>query len=107
MYFDNPNDPRLFKPDIKNSKLSTRIILEDGKPMVFGPENNFGIILDGFALKVVEIGDKYSIDDLLVHNVNDKNLGILISEMTYNKELPVPFGIFYKKPEQTILLFYP
>ena len=24
VYFDNPNDPRLFKPDIKNSKLSTK-----------------------------------------------------------------------------------
>jgi len=85
----------------KNSKLSTRIILEDGKPMVFGPENNFGIIIDGFSLKVVDIGDKYSIDDLLVHNVKNKNLGILLSEMTYDKKLPVPFGVFYKEDKKT------
>ena len=95
------NDGAFSELTDKDSKLSTRIILEDGKPMVFGPENNLGIIVDGFALKVVEIGDKYSIDDLLVHNVNDKNLGILISEMTYDKQLPVPFGVFYKENKKT------
>ncbi len=85
----------------KDSKLSTRIILEDGQPMIFGPENNLGIILDGFSLKVVDIGSKYSIDDLLVHNVKDRNLAILISEMTYDKDLPVPFGVFYKEDKMT------
>ena len=69
--------------------------------MVFGPENNLGIILDGFSFKVVEIGDNYSIDDILIHNVKDKNLAILISEMTYNDKLPVPFGIFYIEDKKT------
>lgn len=85
----------------KDSKLSTRIILEDGQPMIFGPEKNLGIILDGFSLKVVDIGSKYSVDDLLVHNVRDRNLAILISEMTYDTELPVPFGVFYKEDKMT------
>ena len=85
----------------KDSKLSTRIILEDGQPMIFGPEKNLGIILDGFSLKVVDIGSKYCIDDLLVHNVKDRNLAILISEMTYDKDLPVPFGVFYKEDKMT------
>jgi 2-oxoglutarate ferredoxin oxidoreductase subunit beta len=85
----------------KDSKLSTRIILEDGQPMIFGPEKNLGIILDGFSLKVVDIGSKYCIDDLLVHNVKDRNLAILISEMTYDKDLPVPFGVFYKEQKMT------
>ena len=85
----------------KDSKLSTRIILEDGQPMIFGTEKNLGIILDGFSLKVVDIGSKYSIDDLLVHNVKDRNLAILISEMTYDKDLPVPFGVFYKEDKMT------
>jgi len=85
----------------KDTKLSARIILENGQPMIFGPENNHGIILDGSSLKVVEIGDKYSVDDLLVHDIGDKNLAMLISEMTYNEELPVPFGIFYKEDKKT------
>ena len=85
----------------KEQRGLSRILLEDGEPMIFGPENNLGIILDGFRLKVVEIGKDYSVDDILVHNVKDKNLANLISEMTYDEELPVPFGVFYKKDKLT------
>ena len=60
------------------------------------------IVLDvNGDVEVVELGDKYSIDDLLVNNVRDKNLAMLISEMTYNKDLPVPFGVFYKEDKVT------
>jgi 2-oxoglutarate ferredoxin oxidoreductase subunit beta len=55
------------------------------------------LILDGPNFKVVDIGDSYSIDDLLIHNPKDRNLGLLISEMTYDEDLPVPIGIFYKE----------
>ena len=69
--------------------------------MIFGPEDNLGLVLDGFRLKVVEIGKEHSIDDLLVHNVHDKNLANLVSEMTYDDNLPVPFGVFYKEDKLT------
>jgi len=85
----------------KESKASTRILLENGEPMLFGPENNLGIKLDGSTLKVVELDDNNTIDDILVHNYKDKNLAILLSEMTYNKDLPVPFGVFYKEDKKT------
>ena len=32
----------------KEQRGLSRILLEDGEPMIFGPENNLGIILDGF-----------------------------------------------------------
>ena len=85
----------------KEERGTSRILLEDEKPMVFGPENNLGLILDGLRLKVIEIDKDYSIDDLLVHNVKDKNLANLISEMTYDEKLPVPFGVFYKEDKLT------
>ena len=85
----------------RETKLSTRVTLENGKPMLFGEENNLGLKLEGSSFKVIEIGEKYSIDDVLVHNMNDKNLGILLSEMTYDEKLPVPFGIFYKEDKPT------
>ena len=69
--------------------------------MLFGPDNSLGIILDKFSFKVVEIGEKYSINDILIHNIKDKNLAILICEMTYNEKLPVPFGVFYKEDKKT------
>lgn len=85
----------------KDSKLSSRLLLENGSPMLFGDENNLGLKLDGSNFEVIEIGKNHSIDDVLIHNVNDKNLGILISEMTYNEKLPVPFGVFYKEDKPT------
>ena len=85
----------------KQQRGLTRILLEHDKPMIFGPEDNLGLVLDGFRLKVVEIGKDYSLDDLLVHNVHDKNLANLVSEMTYDDKLPVPFGVFYKEDKLT------
>ena len=85
----------------KQQRGLTRILLEHDKPMIFGPEDNLGLVLDGFRLKVVEIGKEYSLDDLLVHDVHDKNLANLVSEMTYDDKLPVPFGVFYKEDKLT------
>ena len=85
----------------KQQRGLTRILLEHDKPMIFGSEDNLGLVLDGFRLKVVEIGKDYSLDDLLVHDVHDKNLANLVSEMTYDDKLPVPFGIFYKEDKLT------
>ena len=85
----------------KDTKISSRIILEDGQPMTFGLDNSLGLRLEGSKFVAVEIGDKYSVDDILVHNVKDRNLGILISEMTYAEDLPVPIGVFYKEEKPT------
>ena len=81
----------------KEQRGLSRILLEDKNPMVFGPENNLGLKLDGFKLKVVDLNKDYSVDDLLIHDVTDKNLANLVSEMTYDESLPVPIGIFYKE----------
>jgi len=85
----------------KKTKLSNQLLLEDKRPMLFGHDKSLGIILDGSKLKKVEIGTEYSIDDILVHDTGDKNLSYLISEMTYDKNLPVPIGIFYKENKST------
>ena len=85
----------------KEQRGLSRILLEDKNPMVFGPENNLGLKLDGFKLKVVDLNKDYSVDDLLIHDVTDKNLANLVSEMTYDEKLPVPFGVFYKEDKVT------
>ena len=69
--------------------------------MIFGENKNKGIILEGSQLKAVEISGKYSIDDILVHDESDKNLGMLLSEATYNSELPTPLGIIYQEEKET------
>ena len=85
----------------RETKLNAKINLEHDKPMLFGKDNCKGIILEGSKLKAVEINGKYSIDDILVHDERDKNLAMLLSEATYDLDLPTPIGIIYQEEKQT------
>lgn len=79
----------------KDSRKEHTVELVHGKPLVFGENNDKGIILDGFTPTVVSLEDgKYSINDLLVHNERDTTLAFILANMTYNPELPRPMGVF-------------
>ena len=85
----------------RETKLNNVIYLNHGEPMIFGfKDEPKGIILDGFKLKVVNLSD-YSESDLLVHDKYDKNLAMLICEMTYDDSLPTPYGVFYIESKPT------
>ena len=69
--------------------------------MIFGAQNNKGLILEGSSFKIVELGTDYTQDDILIHDRKDKNLAMLLSEITYIPELPVPIGIIYQEKKAT------
>lgn len=77
-------------------KDDRQIVLRHGEPMIFGKNKDKGLILDAehLKLKVVELGDKYSEKDLLVHNAKEVNPGmhLMLANMQY-PEHPVAFGI--------------
>ena len=79
----------------KESKSDTVLWLENGQPMVFGKEKNKGIRLDGNTPMIVEIGDKWSLDDVLVHNESDYVIASLLSNLTYQSDFPDPIGVLY------------
>ena len=55
----------------KEFRADRTIHLRHGEKMIFGKEQNMGIVQDGFLLKAVEIGkDGYTIDDVLVHDAH-------------------------------------
>tara|TARA_B100000427_G_C15503656_1_gene592998 strand:- start:790 stop:1794 length:1005 start_codon:yes stop_codon:yes gene_type:complete len=85
----------------KEVKSDTVLVLEENMPMLFGKDKNKGLILDGTQFKVVELGKDYSESDIIIHNPKDRNLGLMLSEMTYNEDLPVPIGVFYKEDKPT------
>ena len=85
----------------KETKEETQLILEHEKPMIFGVDQKKGLILEGATFKVVKIGKNYNADDVIKHNMYDKNLAMLLSEITYIPELPVPIGILYKENKPT------
>lgn len=76
------------------------LYLEHGKPMVFGKKHDKGIVLDGFMPKVVELGDEYGIDDLLVHDETSLQLAYIISSMEF-PEYPAPMGVIRRVQKMT------
>ena len=71
------------------------LVLEHGKPMIFGKERDKGIRLRGLHPEVVTIGqDGVTEDDLLVHDAHadDPYLALILSRMFW-PEFPVPVGV--------------
>src|SRR5690348_10611438 len=55
----------------KGTKAQETLFLEQGKPLLFGANNEKGIRLDGFTPKVVTIGEGFSADDCWIHDDHD------------------------------------
>jgi len=71
------------------------IILKHGEPMVFGKDNDKGLVLDGLKLKVVKIGENgVTFDKLIVHDAHEPNPGIqyMLANMRY-PDYPVALGV--------------
>jgi 2-oxoglutarate ferredoxin oxidoreductase subunit beta len=71
------------------------IILKHGQPMIFGKDNDKGLVLDGLKLKVVKLGENgISEKNLLVHDALESNPGIqyILAHMGY-PDYPVALGV--------------
>ncbi len=69
------------------------VFIEDGKPLVFGKNKEKGILIDNFAPTEVELNDENK-DKLIIHNEKNLALAQMISSMSYDNDLPRPFGVF-------------
>ena len=85
----------------KEKKMETQLVLENEKPMIFGKDKNKGLKLVGSQFEIISLNGANNIDDVLTHNVHNKNLAILLSELTYQAEFPKPIGVIYKEKKQT------
>lgn len=78
----------------KAYRAERTIFLRHGEKMLFGENNQKGLVLDGLKLKAVTIGqDGYTIDNILVHDAHtkDNTLHLMLSMM--GEDLPVAMGI--------------
>jgi 2-oxoglutarate ferredoxin oxidoreductase subunit beta len=74
------------------------VVLEHGRPLVFGKEHDKGIRLRGMEPEVVTIGrDGVTENDLLLHDEtrHEPTLAYLLSRMSY-PQFPVPMGVFFR-----------
>ncbi len=79
----------------KDKRADHTIHLKHGEKMIFGKDNNRGLVQDGFGLKAVTIGeDGYTLDDVLVHDAHrrDNFLQQQLAMMD-GHELPVALGV--------------
>ena len=87
----------------RETRADRTIVLEHGKPMIYGKDKNKGIVVDGMSLKLVTIGeDGYTESDLLVHDEKAENIGmhIMLINMKY-PEFPVALGVIRSVAEAT------
>ena len=89
------NDKTFGSITAKEVKQNAQLFLEDGKPMLFGAEMNKGIILNGFKLEVVTIGENnVKEEDILIHDAKeeDPTLHAMLARMR-PPEFPSALGI--------------
>jgi 2-oxoglutarate ferredoxin oxidoreductase subunit beta len=79
----------------KATREDMRIVLEHGKPLIFGKNRDKGIRLNGTDPEIVTLGNGIKEDDLVFHDERSPQptLAYLLSRMHY-PEFPEPMGVF-------------
>ncbi len=91
--FNNGTHASVYAPA---ERKKNAIYVRHGEPLVFGENNEFGLVQDGFGLKVVEIGkDGITMDDILVHDAHcqDSTLQLKLALMGDGDGFPIALGV--------------
>lgn len=92
----------IFNDDIHSSivdkayRNERTILLKHGEKMLFGNNKEKGIVLDGWDLKVITVGqDGYTLDDVLVHDAKtkDNTLHLKLGLMSPQDGMPLALGV--------------
>ncbi len=90
------NDGAYTKLTGKETRADARVLLEHGKPLVFGKERNRGIVMRGMDAQAVTLGENGITEaDLLVHDeaADQSSLAFMLAQFE-GPDLPVPLGVF-------------
>lgn len=81
----------------KNEKPDNTVVLQHGEPLIYGSNQEKGIVLNGFNLESVNIEEHPERkSDLLVHDEHCENstLAMILSGLSGYDGLPLPLGVF-------------
>jgi len=88
----------------KTTKKDETLFMEQGKPLIFGLNNEKGVKLDGFKPVIVNVHET-SLNDLWIHDERDEMKATLLTRFFDNPKteghLPRPFGVFYTEDKST------
>ena len=77
-------------------RAENAIYVEHGKPLIFGKDREFGLVQEGFGLKIVKIGENGITEkDILVHDAHceDNTLQLKLALMGNGDGFPVALGV--------------
>jgi len=78
----------------KARKSEHTLVLEHGRPLVFGRNRDRGIRLSGLIPEVVELGSGATEADLLVHDEHDPTIAAFLARLG-PPDFPTPIGVLY------------
>ncbi len=86
----------------RDTKDDNQVILEPGKPMIFGKEQLYGLKLDGMNLVKVPIKDENDVEGILVHDPDTagNQLQIALAKMQL-PDFPVAMGVLRRHETTT------
>ncbi len=86
----------------RQERDANRIYLEEGKPIVFGADNEMGVVVGVDGAKIVRVAD-VGIDAIQIHDPARPNPGVAfaLSRLSHGPNGPTPIGIFRKIQRDT------
>ena len=83
----------------KAIKADHQLVLEHGKPLIFGKNRDQGIRMNGQRAEVVALGNDVTEKDLVVHD--ETNLALAFMLANFEAPMPAPIGVFYATSRPT------
>jgi 2-oxoglutarate ferredoxin oxidoreductase subunit beta len=78
----------------KGIKAEHQLVLEHGKPLIFGKNRDKGIRMNGMRPEVVVLGTNGASEkDLVVHDESNLSLAFMLGN--FEPPMPTPVGVFY------------
>ena len=80
----------------KEGRKKNAIYVRHGEKLLFGENNEYGIVQHGFGLKVVRLGeDGYTLRDVLIHDAHceDDTLQLKLAMMSNEDGFPIALGV--------------
>jgi 2-oxoglutarate/2-oxoacid ferredoxin oxidoreductase subunit beta len=78
----------------KGIKAEHQLVLEHGKPLIFGKNRDKGIKMNGMRPEVVAVGPNGASEkDLVVHDESNLSLAFMLGN--FEPPMPTPVGVFY------------
>ena len=87
------NDDAFKEVSDKTIKADHQLVLENGKPLIFGKNRDRGIRMNGMRPEVVQLGNGVSESDIVVHDETNLSLAFMLGN--FEPPMPTPVGVFY------------